>query len=109
MHGMVARGDMDRVHDRAVRRQIILRKEVNTLAKKPDIHVVPNPGSGWDVKREGGGRVSSHHETQRDAIDRGRGSAKQDKVELVIHGRDGRIRDSDSYGPDPLPPRDKKH
>jgi hypothetical protein len=27
----------------------------------------------------------------------------------VIHRRDGTIRDSDSYGNDPNPPRDTKH
>ena len=31
--------------------------------------------------------------------------------EAVIHGRDGKIRDSDTVPPgnDPMPPRDKKH
>jgi hypothetical protein len=27
---------------------------------------------------------------------------------VVIHGRDGKIRDKDSYGHDPCPPKDKK-
>jgi hypothetical protein len=27
---------------------------------------------------------------------------------VVIHRPDGRIRDSDSYGNDPIPPRDRK-
>lgn len=35
--------------------------------------------------------------------------AKKNQSEVVIHGRDGRIRDKDSYGNDPVPPRDKKH
>jgi len=39
----------------------------------------------------------------------GRKVAKQDRVEHVIHGRDGRIQDSDSYGNDPNPPKDKKN
>jgi hypothetical protein len=48
---------------------------------------------------------------QSDAIDRGReivGNAGGG--ELRIHGRDGRIRNSDSIPPgnDPFPPRDKK-
>jgi hypothetical protein len=30
-------------------------------------------------------------------------------VELVIHKKDGTIADSDSYGNDPNPPKDKKH
>jgi hypothetical protein len=31
------------------------------------------------------------------------------RIEIVTHGNDGRIQDSDSYGNDPMPPRDRKH
>jgi len=48
-------------------------------------------------------RDSSHHRTQTDAIDAGRETAQRERTELVIHGRDGRIRDSDSFGPTPVP------
>ncbi|MDM8181016.1 MAG: DUF2188 domain-containing protein [Marinobacter salarius] len=64
---------------------------------------------GWATKREGNERASSVHRTQAEALRRGRDMAKQDQVELVTHGKDGRIRDSDSYGNDPNPPKDKKH
>lgn len=77
------------------------------MAKK-DVHVVPHDG-GWAVKREGNDRASSVHPTKSDAVDSGRTAAKHDKVDLVIHNRDGRISDSDSYGNDPCPPRDRKH
>jgi hypothetical protein len=53
--------------------------------------------------------VSRTYDTQRQAQDGARPSAQRDRVEVVTHGRDGRIRDSDSYGNDPMPPRDKKH
>ena len=33
--------------------------------------------------------------------------AKRDRIEVVTHGKDGRIRDSVSYGRDPMPPRDR--
>jgi hypothetical protein len=33
--------------------------------------------------------------------------ARED-VEVVEHGKNGRIQDSDSYGNDPNPPRDRK-
>lgn len=76
-----------------------------------DRHVVPNPDGGWDVRAPGASRASSHHETQAEAIDRGReivGNAGGG--ELRIHGRDGKIRDSDTIPPgnDPNPPRDRK-
>jgi hypothetical protein len=34
--------------------------------------------------------------------------ALRERVEVVIHGRNGKIRDSDSYGNDPFPPRDRR-
>ena len=77
--------------------------------KKQDIHVVPHPASGWATKREGAERAGSLHDTQREAIEAARERAIRDRVEVVIHRRDGTIRDSDSYGNDPMPPRDKKH
>lgn len=79
------------------------------MSKKRDIHVVPHPDGGWAAKREGADRAGSRHGTQGDAIDAARGTARREGLEVVIHGRDGKIRDSDSYGNDPLPPRDRKH
>ena len=79
------------------------------MTKKRDIHVVPHPDHGWATKREGAQRSGSTHKTQGDAVDAARDRAKRDGVEVVIHRRNGQIRDSDSYGADPLPPRDKKH
>lgn len=70
---------------------------------KRNQHVVPHPG-GWAVKPEGG-RASSVHPTQQDAIDRGREVARNQGSELLIHGRDGRIRERDSHGHDPYPPK----
>ena len=73
-----------------------------------DYHVVPR-GKGWAVVRERATRASSLHRTQAEAIDAGRDLARPRRTELVIHRPDGRIRDSDSYGNDPNPPKDKKH
>jgi len=75
---------------------------------KKDYHVVPN-GEGWAVKREGAERASSLHETQGAAIGTGRDLARANQTELVIHRPNGQIRDSDSYGNDPHPPKDTKH
>jgi hypothetical protein len=71
-------------------------------------HVVPHDGE-WAVEREGAERAGSLHPTQREAIDVGRERAIRDHGELVIHDRHGRIRDKDSYGNDPYPPKDTKH
>ena len=78
------------------------------MGKKRDIHVVPHK-DGWARKKEGAGRAGSVHRTQKEAQDAAREQAKRERVEVVTHRKDGRIRDSDSYGNDPFPPRDRKH
>jgi hypothetical protein len=78
------------------------------MAKRHDVHVSRVPGGGrWKVSQHG--QVLSTHNKQGNAITSGRSEAKHDKVDLVVHGRDGRIRSKDSYGNDPLPPRDREH
>lgn len=69
-------------------------------------HVVPSD-EGWAVKKGGSDKASKRFDTQQDAIDWGREVAKNQKAEFYIHGRDGKIREKDSYGNDPCPPKDK--
>jgi len=75
---------------------------------KQNVHVTLHK-DGWAVMRDGAQRASSIHDTQADAARAGRVIAKAEHSELRIHGRDGRIRDSDSFGNDPNPPKDRKH
>lgn len=72
------------------------------------VHVVPHE-DGWAVRREGSDRASSVHATKDEALEQGRDTARRENTELVIHGRDGRIQDKDSFGGDPFPPRDTRH
>jgi hypothetical protein len=74
------------------------------MAKKP-VHTVPSEG-GWANKQ--GGKVTSKHDTKTAAQDAGRRQAKRDETEHVIHKRDGKIGEKNSYGNDPNPPKDKK-
>lgn len=73
-----------------------------------NIHIVPN-GNRWSVKKEGINHPLSTHRTKSIADQVARPEAKRTQVELVIHGRDGRIQDKDSFGKDFCPPKDKKH
>lgn len=75
---------------------------------KKDIHVVPHD-DGWATKKEGATRAGRVTDTQQEAIEKAREQAKRENVEVVIHRRDGSIRDSDSFGNDPNPPKDKRH
>ena len=91
----------------------MIREERRGIQKtRNERHVVPNPDGGWDVKAPGASRSSSHHRTQSEAEARAKEIlAAAGGGEAVIHGRDGRIRDSDTVAPgnEPFPPRDKKH
>lgn len=75
---------------------------------KKDIHVIPHNGA-WATRKEGAKRVGHIAPTQKEAIELARHQAQQEHVEVVIHRRDGKIRDSDSYGDDPNPPTDQRH
>lgn len=63
----------------------------------------------WNVKVEGNPSPKSTHRTQGTAIDAGKTIARRNESELVIHDRDNKIRDKDSYGNDHNPPKDRKH
>ncbi len=77
----------------------------------PRKHVVPGP-KGWSVKSPGVAKPSSTHRTQSAAEKAAKDAVKKaGGGEVVIHGTDGRIRDSDTVVPghDPHPPKDSQH
>lgn len=67
-------------------------------------HVVRH-GDGWAVRGENARRVTTQTETQGQAIRIGQQIAENQGSELFIHGRNGQIRERNSYGNDPFPPR----
>jgi len=67
-------------------------------------HVVPNAGA-WSVKKAGASKATSTHITQAKAVEAATRIAQNQKTELYIHGRDGRIRERNSYRNDPQPPK----
>ncbi len=71
---------------------------------KKNQHVVPH-GDDWAVKGAGNSKATSVHLTQAGAIERAREIAQNQKSELLIHGENGRIREKNSYGNDPFPPK----
>ncbi len=75
--------------------------------KNRDLHIVP--ARGWGVKKEGNKRNIFITLTKSQAIEIGRKIAKKEKSELIIHNKDGKIKDKDSFGNDPFPARDKVH
>lgn len=68
-------------------------------------HVTPHKNGGWQVKGAGNTRATVRTETQADAIRIARDIATNKSSEVVIHGRNGQIREKNSYGNDPYPPK----
>ena len=69
-------------------------------------HVTKNSSGGWNVKGAGSKKASSAHNTQKAAQKAATKLAKgQSKGQVVIHGRDGKIRTEHTYGSDPHPPK----
>ncbi len=67
-------------------------------------HVVKH-SDGWAVKGAGNGKATKVTPTQKEAISIAREISKNQESELFIHGRNGRIRERDSHGNDPYPPK----
>lgn len=66
--------------------------------------VTPNPKGGWDVRRPGSKRASSHHDTQEAAIDKGNQILENEGGgELRIKGTNGKVREQNTVpkGNDP--------
>lgn len=88
------------MQERALRKAHVMSK---------NIHVTHRKDHSWAVKGEGDERASSLHHTQAKAIKAAIPLAKKNESELIIHNRKNIIRDKDSYGNDPCPPRDTKN
>jgi hypothetical protein len=77
---------------------------------KKNIHTVFNKERGmWETKKEGQRKPLASSQTKENAIEKSVKEAKKTEVEHVIHNKDGKISDKDSYGKDPNPPKDLKH
>lgn len=66
--------------------------------------VVPRE-DGWAVRGEGNSRGTSHHATQQEAINTAKEIAQNQASELFIQNKQGQIRERNSYGNDPFPPK----
>ena len=77
---------------------------INFFSMNKNQHIVKHK-DGWAVKGANNNKATSVHKTQREAIETGKIHAKNQKSELLIHGRDGKIREKNSYGKDSYPPK----
>ena len=59
----------------------------------------------WVNVREGSRRALGKYPTKAAAQADGRSRAMRDKVEHIVHNKDGQIAIRNSYGSDPMPPQ----
>ena len=59
----------------------------------------------WESKREGADRASKVTDTQAEAWKHSKQRASDTKGEALLKGRDGKIRERNTYGKDPYPPK----
>jgi uncharacterized protein YdaT len=79
------------------------------MAKPKTQRVTPRPDGTWQHKADGNERATKITQTQQQAIESAIEVAKHQGSEVVVYGKDGKIRSKDSYGNDPNPPKDKEH
>jgi len=70
---------------------------------KKNQHVVPS-GKNWAVKGAGNSKATRLVDTQKEASKIAREIAKNQGSEMFVHGRNGQIRERNTYGKDPFPP-----
>lgn len=80
--------------------------EVKICQIKSPPFTQPYKNSGWDNKQDG--QTISHHRTKERAVEKGYKVAEREKTKHRIHNKNGQIAQSNSYGHDPNPPKDKK-
>lgn len=73
--------------------------------KNKSTHVVPSKEGGWDIKQSNSQRSSGHHDKKSDAVDRARKISQNQRTELYVHNKNGKIGRKDSHGNDPHPPK----
>lgn len=69
------------------------------------MHVTPHPDGGWQGKKGNAERVSFRTNTQAEAFEKAVEHGKREGLEVCLHNRQGPIREKNSYGNDPFPPR----
>lgn len=76
-----------------------IQKEVQ-MSKGKNQHVTKH-GENWQVLGAGNSKATKVVSTQGEAITIAKEIAINQNSELVVHGRNGRIREKDSFGNDP--------
>lgn len=71
---------------------------------KKNQHVVPK-GHNWAIRGAGNSKVTKVVSTQKEAVQIARKIAINQGSEMLVHGRNGQIRERNTYGKDTFPPK----
>ena len=82
-------------------------KRASRSAAPKNMHVIPRADK-WAVVNEGSSRATGIFDTQTEAIEAARKLAIAREGQLVVHARNGRIREREHYDHDPFPPREPR-
>lgn len=63
------------------------------------------PDGKWETKKQGAARAAYVGDRQDDAWQKNKELAKKTGGEAYLKGRDGKIRERNTYGKDPYPPK----
>lgn len=77
-------------------RNFLKDQGIRTTPPTHNQHVVPHE-EGWAVKGAGNEKYTAVYDTQKEAIERAKDIAYNYRSSVVIHGKDGSIRDRISY------------
>lgn len=84
-------------HGRIEHRESIAAAQVPAKKANADQHVVAHEGK-WAVKAAGSDKPSSVHDTQHEAVENARATAKAQGTVLFVHALDGHVREQHDYG-----------
>lgn len=76
------------------------------MGSKPNVHTTYNQNAkNWRNITEGATKPAKVYDTKAEATAAGRTMAINNKVEQLIHDKNGKIAERNSYGNDPFPPK----
>lgn len=70
--------------------------------------VSPRDGK-WAVHGEGNSKDTKIFDKKSDAVEYGKNISKNQQSEFIVQKKNGQIQSKDSFGNDPIPPRDTEH
>lgn len=76
----------------------MVKKEKTQTNIRVAHHIVPEPSGKWAIKRNGANKAIQVFSTKGDALEFAREMGRKQSIEIVIHGRDGKVMSTHTFG-----------